>query len=261
MERTLHILGREGAFHSIAARRAWGDLNFYCHADPAQVADAAANGAYALLAVENSLAGSIPKHMSAIAARQIYVHAEIWLRIQLDLCVLPGTVIDALEEVRSHPMAIRESGPFFEKYPHIKLVEWSDTASAAASVKKEGRPNVGAISSSDAADLYGLDVCATAIESHYDNWTRFLLLGSEPAQAAVDAKVDSRLIVVSALSWEILQSYWNGLEPVTEIVLKDNLYWIEFQGSGAELQSLQKDLDQSAETHVLGLFEAGERYS
>ena len=261
MERTLHILGREGAFHSIAARRAWGDLKFHCHTDPLHVADSAANGAHALLAVENSLAGSIPKHMTAIASRQVYVHAEIWLRIQLDLCVLPGTEIDALEEVRSHPMAIRESGPFFEKYPHIQLVEWSDTASAAASVKEEGRPAVGAISSSDAAELYGLDVRATAIESHYDNWTRFLMLENEPAQAVLDANADSRLIVFAEPGPETLEPFLNGLEPLTEIMLRDNLYWMEFQGSGAQMTALHQALSTSAEAFVLGSFEAGARYS
>ena len=73
-------------------------------------------------------------------------------------------------------MAIAQCREFFKDYPHIRLVEASDTASAAREVAERGDRSVGAIASVLAAEMFGLDVLAPSIETHKQNFTRFLIM-------------------------------------------------------------------------------------
>ena len=73
-------------------------------------------------------------------------------------------------------MAIAQCREFFKEYPHIKLVESADTASAAREVSERGDRTVGAIASVLAAEMFGLEVLAPCIETHKQNFTRFLIM-------------------------------------------------------------------------------------
>ena len=172
------IQGVRGAFHEIAARRFFGErielvpaLSFPILFE--KTADAGQTDA-AVLAIENSIAGSILGNYKLLENSDLVVVGEVYLRIQQNLLALPGVAIDQLREVHSHPMALAQCSEFFKKYPRIRLVESEDTAESAAHIVRHLAIHIGAIASTLAADIYGLNVLAPAIETVPENFTRFL---------------------------------------------------------------------------------------
>lgn len=174
------IQGVPGAFHEIAARQYFGTdievvpaLSFPALFDITASADRADA---AILAIENSIAGSILENYSLLQHSDLIIVGEVYLRIQQNLLALPGASFDDLREVHSHPMALAQCGAFFKAWPDIRLVESEDTAASAASVKRNKTPHIGAIASTLAAEIYGLQILAAAIETVPENFTRFLAL-------------------------------------------------------------------------------------
>lgn len=174
------IQGVRGAFHEIAARQYFGDhidvvpaLSFETLfdkvADP-QVTDAA------VVAIENSIAGSILGNYRLLVNSDLNVVGEVYLRIQQNLLALPGVALESLREVHSHPMALAQCSEFFKKHPHIRLVESQDTAESAAHIVRRRAKHIGAIASTLAANIYGLHVLQPAIETVPQNYTRFLVV-------------------------------------------------------------------------------------
>jgi len=191
------IQGVRGAFHEIAARQFFGEsiqvvpaLSFpvlFEKSADAQQTDAA------ILAIENSIAGSILGNYNLLENSDLVVVGEVYLRIQQNLLALPGTPMDQLREVHSHPMALAQCSEFFKKYPRIRLVESEDTAESAARIVRHRAKHIGAIASTLAADIYGLTILAPAIETVPENFTRFLAIRrnteSTPVQHANKASV------------------------------------------------------------------------
>ncbi|TFH27103.1 MAG: prephenate dehydratase [Bacteroidia bacterium] len=131
---------------------------------------------YGIMAIENSLAGSIIPNYNLIINSKMHVNGEIYLRIKQNLVALPGVKLEELKEVYSHPMAILQCQDFFDKHPGIKLVESIDTALSAGDIAEKGARDTGAIASRLAADKYGLEIIAESIETNKMNYTRFLIL-------------------------------------------------------------------------------------
>ncbi len=186
------IQGVRGAFHEIAARAFFGpDVQpvpaasfpalFEQSADPAQT-DAA------ILAIENSIAGSILGNYMLLQTSDLVIIGEVFLRIQQNLLALPGVPLSELREVHSHPMALAQCAEFFKLHPRIRLVESEDTAASAAHITRRHLRHTGAIASTLAAEIYGLDVLAPSIEDNPVNFTRFLAvqrrLAAEPVPGA-----------------------------------------------------------------------------
>ena len=131
---------------------------------------------YGIMAIENSLAGSIIPNYNLIINSSMHVNGEIYLRIKQNLVALPGVKIADLKEVYSHPMAILQCQNFFDKHPGIRLIESIDTAMSAGEIAEKGARDTGAISSRMAAEKYGLEIIAESIETNKKNYTRFLIL-------------------------------------------------------------------------------------
>jgi len=131
---------------------------------------------YGIMAIENSLAGSILPNYNLIKDSAMHIVGEIYLRIRQNLVALKGQKIKDLKEVYSHPMAILQCQLFFDQYPEIKLIESIDTALSAKMIKEGQYKNRGAIASDLAAEKFGLDILASGIETHKMNYTRFLIL-------------------------------------------------------------------------------------
>lgn len=177
------IQGGAGAFHEIAALHYFGSDNVEIvpsltfkdlfktlkmqHAD------------YGIMAIENMVAGSILPNYSLLRESNMKIIGEIYLRIIQNLVALPGQTIDQITEVYSHPMAILQCQKFFEEYPHIKLIESFDTALSAKEIADTQQKGVGAISSSQAAEKYGLEIMYDSIETNKMNYTRFLILADK----------------------------------------------------------------------------------
>lgn len=183
------IQGVRGAFHEIAARQFFGDeirivpaLSFPSlfekTEDPGQT-DAA------VVAIENSIAGSILGNYKLLENSDLAVVGEVYLRIQQNLLALPGVTLDQLREVHSHPMALAQCSEFFKKHPKIRLVESEDTAESAARIVRHRAIHIGAIASTLAADIYGLNILAPAIETVPENFTRFLAVRRKSDAAPV----------------------------------------------------------------------------
>ncbi len=130
----------------------------------------------AVMAIENTVSGGLLPNFELLRRYDRKIKGEVFLRIQQNLMALPGQTIEDIKEVRTHYMAINQTREFFKDYPWIRLVESEDTAKSAADVANQGLMGVGAVASTLAADLYGLDILAESIETYKQNFTRFLIL-------------------------------------------------------------------------------------
>lgn len=176
------IQGVKGCFHEQAAR-----LFYQGHGimDPEVVECLTFDGLYkgldegradaAIMAIENTVSGGLLPNFELLRKYDRKIKGEVFLRIQQNLMALPGQMIEDIKEVRTHYMAINQTREFFKDYPWIRLVESEDTAKSAADVAQNGLMGVGAVASTLAADLYGLEILAESIETYKQNFTRFLV--------------------------------------------------------------------------------------
>jgi prephenate dehydratase len=175
------IQGYAGAFHEIAARRFFKDqplaiVPAHTFADLVAHIELGKTMDLGLMAIENTLAGSLMANYRLLLDSDLMITGEVFLRIHQNLLTQPGVRIEDLKEVHSHPVAIAQCREFFKQYPHIHLVETVDTALSAREVSENNLRTVGAIASDLAANLYGLNTLAASIETNKQNHTRFLVL-------------------------------------------------------------------------------------
>jgi prephenate dehydratase len=173
------IQGIRASFHEEAAFLHFGEniQTIECNSFK-QTFEALQNGEadYVVMAIENSIAGSILPNYSLMLSYNFPVVGEVYLPIQLHLLALPGVKFEDIKYVTSHPIAIRQCVDFFDEYPHLKIVESSDTAACAKRIRDEELTDTVAIANTLAAKLYQLDVLERRIESNKKNFTRFLIL-------------------------------------------------------------------------------------
>ena len=181
MPKKIVIQGGYGAFHEIAA-------NYYFEGEEIEILPRNTfkdvmkslkknNADFGIMAIENSSAGSILPNYGLLQNSTMHIIGEIYLRIEQNLVVLPGQKIEQIHEVYSHPMAILQCEDFFDKFPHIRLIESIDTALSAKDIRENTLTGVGAIASRAAAEQYQLEIIAQGIETNKKNYTRFLIIG------------------------------------------------------------------------------------
>lgn len=194
------IQGIRASFHEEAAFKYFGEniQTIECNSFK-QTFDALENNEadYVVMAIENSIAGSILPNYSLLLNYNFPVIGEIYLPIQLHLMALPGVSFDQIKYVTSHPIAIRQCIDFFDEYPHLKIVESSDTAACAKRIHDEKLTDTVAIANTLAAKLYGLDIIERRIESNKKNFTRFLILTTHENVVKVPANKASLCFQVS----------------------------------------------------------------
>lgn len=186
MEKKIAIQGVKGCFHEQAARLFYEE---HGHIVPEIVECLTFKGLYksmdegradaAVMAIENTVSGGLLPNFELLRKYDRKIKGEVFLRIQQNLMALPGQTIEDIKEVRTHYMAINQTREFFKDYPWIRLVESEDTAKSAADVAEGQLKGVGAVASTLAAELYGLDILAESIETYKQNFTRFLILDDE----------------------------------------------------------------------------------
>ena len=133
----------------------------------------------AVMAIDNSIVGSIIPNYALIDTHNLRIIGEYYLDIQHNLMVLSGQNIQDITEVHSHPMALLQCKEFFKPYPNIKLVEAKDTADVAKSISENKIKGIAAIASKTASKLYGLDILAGSIQTIKHNETRFVIVKSD----------------------------------------------------------------------------------
>lgn len=134
---------------------------------------------YIVMAIENSIAGSILPNYNLLRDYRFHIVGEVHLNIQQNLLALPGATIKDIQYVESHPIAIRQCDEFLSDHPDIIVKEGMDTAACAKKIVDEQLKNTAAIASEAAAKLYGLQVLERRIETNKKNATRFLILKDE----------------------------------------------------------------------------------
>lgn len=137
-----------------------------------------------VMAIENSIAGAILPNYELIDRYGLTIIGEYYLPISHNLMAFPGQQMSDIQQVKSHPMALLQCKKFFEAYPLISLMDDVDTASVAKRISDEKVKGIGAIASTKAAEIYGLEILAYDIQTVKDNFTRFILLKKQPEKTS-----------------------------------------------------------------------------
>ena len=193
------IQGVLGSFHHQVALRNFGnDIEILDFTTFEPVARGVSNGNadFAVMAIENSIAGAILPNYDLIDRYGLSIRDEYYLPIGHQFMALPGQTIQEITEVRSHPMALLQCKAFFAQHPHIALKEDTDTASVARDIAEGNWKGVAAIASSIAAEIYGMEILAPDIQTVKSNFTRFIILQKESVKPASEANKASIKVTI-----------------------------------------------------------------
>ncbi len=174
------VQGFPGCFHEEAAHKYFGQLPLEIvpartFSDLAHTLVHQPDDHIAIIAIENSIAGSLLQNYRIIRENHLRVIGEVYLRIEHHMMALAGQSIDDIYEVHSHPMALNQCLDFLRNYPQIRLVEKEDTALSAKVIRDENVKGVAAIASKTAAGIYDMNILAEGIETSKINYTRFFI--------------------------------------------------------------------------------------
>jgi prephenate dehydratase len=131
---------------------------------------------FAVMAIENSIAGSILPNYFLLQEYHFSIVGEIYLPIHMHLLALPGVKLNDIKNIESHPMAIRQCSDYLHKLNGIDIRESDDTALSAQKVQQKKLKDTAAIANEHAAKKFGLEIIEKRIETHKKNFTRFLIL-------------------------------------------------------------------------------------
>src|SRR5207237_2184647 len=175
--------GERGAFSDEAVRRYFGKQAepFPCRSF-SEVFRAVATGEveYGLVPVENSQAGSINDVYDLLRQHDLFVIGEISHPVNHCLLCLPGQQLSDIKRVITHPQAMAQSDAYLRELG-VEIVATYDTAGSAKMIREENLTGVAAVAGYGAAELYQLEILARSIQTIKDNYTRFIVLGREPA--------------------------------------------------------------------------------
>lgn len=205
--KTVAIQGVKGAYHEIAAREYFrengvGDIDILpCnHFKDIIAALKKDPGLIGMMAIENTIAGSLLQNHELIRESDLVVVGEKKIRISHCIAALPDDTIDSIVEVNSHPIALMQCGEYLSKLPKVKVVEGEDTALSARKIAEEQLKGHAAICSKYAAELYGLKILDEGIETNKRNFTRFLLLADRwLSEELIDSSAVNKTSIVFTL--------------------------------------------------------------
>ncbi len=183
------IQGYEGCFHQVAARQYFGKqvevIPCATFRDVIKIASNKKESDGGIMAIENSIAGSILANYNLLLKSNLRITGEVYLQINQHLLVNPGVKLEDIREVHSHTMALQQCYDFLDKYKW-KLVETDDTALSAKQVHQHKSKHIAAIASKLAAELFQLDMIAPNIHTLKNNYTRFLVVQREDSAQPVE---------------------------------------------------------------------------
>lgn len=179
MKKRIAIQGIKGSNHHQVAREYFGEdidlvecLSFHGLVDELL----AGNADKGVMAIENSIAGSIIPNYALVYENGLHIIGEHYLNIHHNLMGLKGQTLSDLREVRSHPMALLQCREYLKTQPHIKMVEDVDTAETAKRIQEGQLTGIAAIAPGVAAELYDLEIIAPEIQTIKNNATRFIIV-------------------------------------------------------------------------------------
>ena len=189
MSTKVSIQGYEGSFHQEAARQFFGKevevIPCATFREVVKIAASKKESDGGVMAIENSIAGSILPNYNLLQKSSLRVVGEIYLQIKQNLLVNPGVTLKDIREVHSHPMAIQQCLEYLDKFDW-KLIETEDTALSAKHVQQHHSKHIAAIASKLAAELFSLHMIAPNIHTMKNNYTRFLIIQREEIAKKVE---------------------------------------------------------------------------
>ena len=141
-----------------------------------------------IIPIENSLVGSIHQNYDLLLKHHLKIVGEQNLRIEHNLITHPGSKIEGLSEIHSHPVALDQCKEFLDKHQKLTAHVAYDTAGAVKLIKENEQTQAAAIAGRYAAELYEMEILAESIQDEPDNYTRFLILSKEVAEYSENAK-------------------------------------------------------------------------
>ena len=178
------IQGIESSFHDMATRKLFPESDFElikCETFEKVtecIDDFSAD--FGVLAIENTIAGSILPNYNLIDSSGLVIYDEIFLNIQMFIMALKSESIYDIEEVHSHPVALLQCKDYLRKLPpQLKIIEGLDTASEAKKIMEGNLKGVAAIAGKQVAEKFGLKILDSNIQNMKENQTRFVLIGKK----------------------------------------------------------------------------------
>lgn len=174
--------GAEGAYSQMAMMKYFGDDVDSFHVDTfrdAMCAIEEGSADYAVLPIENSTAGIVNEIYDLLVEYENYIVGEQIIKIEHCLLGLPGTEIDQIRTVYSHPQSLMQSARYLNAHDGWKQVSMQNNAFAARKVSKEQDKSQAAIASSQAAKIYGLDILERGVNQSETNSTRFIIVTNQ----------------------------------------------------------------------------------
>lgn len=176
------IQGIATSFHEVAALTHFPEpiqtiecLSFHALCESLKKGDAD----YAVMAIENSIAGSILPNYFLLQEYHFSIVGEVYLPIHMHLLALPGVKLNEITNIESHPMAIRQCSDYLHQLSNVEIRESDDTAWSAKKIRENKLSDTGAIANEQAAKKYGLTILEKRIETNKKNFTRFLILSKK----------------------------------------------------------------------------------
>lgn len=194
--------GVEGSYSHLTAQRRYagrkGGVLLTGHASFQAAAEAVREGTadLGLLPIENTTAGSINETYDLLAEGALTILGEVVSQIEHCLLTLPGTRLEDLRVILSHPQALGQCRSFLDSVPWAEARAEFDTAGSARKIKEEGDPSVAAIASESAARVFGLEILRRGIQTQRGNYTRFVEVALEAAPCPPDARCKTSLLLV-----------------------------------------------------------------
>ena len=237
------ILGPRGTYTELAARTQFKEAEIIPYPMIMDVAGAVARGEVdaGVIPVESLREGSVGETLDALAWLDVKIKAEIVVPISHSLLGVPGSKLEEITQVLSHPQALAQCRDFIRRFlPKAELIEMSSTAKAAEQVAKLKQKHMAAIGPRSLAEVYGLEVLQDDIQSGDINITRFFCLAREDNKPTGYDKTSIVFYTAEdrpGLLYEILREFALRNINLTKIesrpskrALGDYLFFIDFQG-------------------------------
>ncbi|MCB0261180.1 MAG: prephenate dehydratase [Calditrichae bacterium] len=269
------IQGGQASFHHMAARQYFNDSDIGIIECPTfrKLCNTLRDGSadLAVMAIENTLVGSILPNYHLLQTFPVHIIGEIYLHIEQNLMALPGQSLEGIRCVRSHPMALLQCSDFLEQHPGMLGEETADTAESAREIRERGLNGVAAIAGRLAAELYDLEILAERIENLKHNYTRFLILSPTPNHDQISANKASvnfhlrHQVGALADALNIFRDHEINLTLIQSIALPTRPHEyafhadLEWEQPARFEQAMQQIRTISADLQILGIYQKGER--
>lgn len=181
MTKRIAFQGEPGAYSHQACRDTYPDMDTLPCRTFEDAIEAVRSGEadLAMLPVENSTFGRVADIHHLLPDSGLHIIAEAFVRVHINLLALPGVPLTQIKRAKSHTMLLGQCRAFLAQHD-IQRVTGADTAGSAREVAQAGDPEMAALASELAGEIYGLDVLAREIEDEGNNSTRFLVMSREP---------------------------------------------------------------------------------